>query len=137
MFSEIVKTMLNFYHWLFCSYYKWSLRVNPKDYYHLYQTVLMMSFVFIVNFTTLLIALESLFELSSHKAYPNSIGYFKVITAVIFIFISQYLYFSRKDRYLRLLKTYDNLNRGEENRMFIKSLGFALLSIVFLIYSWT
>ncbi|WP_155761644.1 hypothetical protein [Alteromonas mediterranea] len=111
--------------------------MNPKDYYHLYQTVLMMSFVFIVNFTTLLIALESLFELSSHKAYPNSIGYFKVITAVIFIFISQYLYFSRKDRYLRLLKTYDNLNRGEENRMFIKSLGFALLSIVFLIYSWT
>ena len=128
--------IIDFYHWLFCSYYKWSQKINSVTYYHKYQAVLMLAFVFMINFMTLPVIYETFTGKDSVFSFLANQPKVYVVCAIVVFVLIQYVYFSYKNRYLKILKKYDSRSDSDVRKMCFYANGYAVFSSILLIGSW-
>ncbi len=91
------------YECLYLALFKWSERVNGKEYFNNHSASLLITLILFVNLGTL----ASLMDIATAWAIPNSLGSkVSVVMAMVLVSAFNYWYFTRDHRYLTLLYQY-------------------------------
>lgn len=119
---------------IYCSFYKWSERVNGKNYPHAFSASIMMSFI-------LMLLIGVLFSVASYFYNFESLSpsFWKVVSVLtaVGIFLLVHSYFAASGRYVEFLRAYDSSGSKFRNKpgRLVALLLAGSLSLLFLTWA--
>jgi len=126
------------YEYLFYLFYKWTIWINGEKNYPIYYASLMLSLAVILNIFSLMMVVE-LFSIYAPLSFVVSRSkYFLVVFSVAILGLN-YLYFSRKNRWVVIVEKFNKGGKGEraliKAGVYMAGSLFCLVALLFTLVS--